>query len=263
MQNDDMKTVDLCVPNGGGLATIKRLMKSINLVNGVEFKHIIIADQGDCGGGEWLKSAEKEIPNLFVIFNSDNIPPPSPYNDCLDLSRSFDELSEYIHFLDDDMEILDGTYLKQMMEFYETNDIALMSTEQCYFGPRPIPQNGIVPDFGMGAFLFKRNIFVQLGFLDERYFFHCSDSDLCTRVKLILKKKIAILPGSMTMLRHYHQLGTRKAFKGLHQETINRDWVIYKEKWDNKDNLKLEFQERLTKIDRKQYWSEKCKNATI
>jgi len=262
MQEIISDTVDIVIPNGGKTATLKRLLRSLKKVEAPEILHLIIVCQDWAGAEKWLREEEKVQDNLFVVFNPDNIPPPSPYNDGTDLSRSFKQLSEYIHFLDDDMEVLDGTYLQQMMDFYKANErVMLMSSEHCYFGPRPIPAHGRVPDFGMGAFFFSRELFNQLGFLDEIFDFHTSDSDYCRRTIELLKKEIAVLPGSMPMLSHKHQIGTRVAFEGKHQKIIDNDWVTFDKKWNQE--VKLEFQERLVKEDRRQYWSDKCNEHTI
>ena len=255
-----MKTVSLIIPAGGGGATIKRLIRSTYLIEGVELKYIVIVEQGGYSATDWLRKLEETNKNIYVIFNPNNIPPPVPYNDGLELLNSIVDKTDFIHFLDDDMEILDGSYLSKMIEFYDKNDLGIMSSEHCYFGPRPIPDSGEVPDFGMGAFLFRKEIFEKLGYLDERYKFHCADSDYVRRVKQLLKKKIAILPGSQPMLKHFHQLGTRKKFEGRHQPVIDNDWVIYDKKW--KEEVKLEFQEREV-MNRSEFWSEKCKQKAM
>jgi GT2 family glycosyltransferase len=86
----------------------------------------------------------------------------------------------------------------------------------------------------MGSFFFKRKLFEQIGYLDEYFHFHCSDTDYNRRIRL-KGHKIAIVPDSDKYMFHEHQQGTHNFFKGNHQAIIDNDWVMFAKKWNDHD----------------------------
>lgn len=230
--------VDLIIPNGGGPETIQRLLTSMmnfmsyTLPNGNGGVRVIVVSQGEFGSHELLKDWAKKYPEtIFPIYRDFNKPPPIPYNDGLEYSaRKMDPLSEYIMFLDDDMMMLKKGLIELEKEWL-LKGFANVASEHCFFGDKKtLGVNGESKDFGMGSFFFRRKLFEEIGYLDELFDFHCSDTDFNRRVRL-RGHKIAVVPGTKQHMIHEHQVGTYNYFKGNHQPVINNDWEVFKKKW--------------------------------
>lgn len=235
--------VDLIIPNAAGPKVLGRLIKSLmdNLtytlknskgesVGGIR---IIVVSQGECGSHVLLQNLQKQYPDvIYPIYKDVNFPPPIPYNDGMEYSAvKMNPLSEYIMFLDDDMVVLQPGLIEKELEHLEKYDFANVATEHCFFGDKSkLGPNGDAKDFGMGSFFFRRKLFEQVGYLDEYFKFHCSDTDFNRRVRL-KKHKIAVIPDTEKLMFHEHQQGTHNFFKGRHQHIIDNDWVMFRKKW--------------------------------
>lgn len=237
--------VDLIIPNGAGPNILKRLLDSLlanmsySLTNAQGKRmggvRVIVVSQGMHGSHDLLEKYQKQYPDtIFPIYKEKNFPPPIPYDDGLEYSaRKMEVLSEYIMFLDDDMVMLQPGMIEAMVEHLEKNKFDNIATMHCFFGDEAkIGPNGEVGDFGMGSFLFKRKIFEKIGYLDEWFKFHCTDTDFNRRLKL-WGGKIALLPNSRHFMHHDHQQGTHNFFRGSHQPVIDKDWVDFATKWND------------------------------
>ena len=236
--------VDIIIPNAAGPEILNRLIQSMHrrlsytIVNKagshISGVRIIVVSQGEFGSSSLLQKLSKDYPDTFFpVYKDVNIPPPIPYNDGLEYSaRVMNPLSEYIMFLDDDMILLSDGMIESLKKFLVDGNFGNVATEHCYFGDKKkISSDGEVPDFGMGSFFFKRKLFEEIGYLDERFTFHCSDTDFNRRVRLH-GHRIGILPDSNRFMIHESQRGTHNVFKGKHQHIINNDWKIFRDKWD-------------------------------
>lgn len=236
--------VDLIIPNGAGPVVLSRLVESLmihqdyrlsdgagNYVSGVR---LIVVSQGEHGSHSYLKSLEKRYPGvMFPIYRDKNKPPPVPYNDGLEFSaRMMDPLSEYIMFLDDDMIVLRDGLVELERNHLEKYGFANVATEHCFFGDKSsLGPNGEAKDFGMGSFFFRRKLFEKVGYLDEMFDFHCSDTDFNRRVRMIEGARLGLIPDSEKYMFHEHQRGTHNFYRGNHQHVIDNDWVTYGKKW--------------------------------
>lgn len=241
--------VDLIIPNAAGPAILSRLLNSLmqNMSyeledsNGNKFGglRIIVVSQGEHGSHNYLKEMKQRFPDtIFPVYKDVNFPPPIPYNDGLEYSaRIMNPLSEYIMFLDDDMVVLKPGLIELEIKHLESNNFVNVATEHCYFGDKSkLGPNGESKDFGMGSFLFRRKLFEKVGYLDEYFKFHCSDTDYNRRIRMFYgENKIAVIPGSDEFMFHQHQQGTHNFFKGNHQHVIDNDWVMYAKKWHHDD----------------------------
>lgn len=240
--------IDLIIPNAAGPQVLKRLIDS--LMNNLSYKiengnekilgvRIIVVSQGKYGSHDYLKNLQKQYSSIiYPIFKEENFPPPIPYNDGLEYSaKSMNPLSEYIMFLDDDMIMLQSGMIEHQLKHLNTYMFDNVATEHCFFGDKSkLGSNGEAQDFGMGSFLFRRKLFEKIGYLDEYFKFHCTDSDFNRRVKLY-GGKIAVLPDSDKYMVHEHQRGTKNFFKGgTHQAVIDNDWKEYARKWFDHDH---------------------------
>lgn len=240
--------VDLIIPNGAGPRVLKRLFDSLmskmsytiedskgNKIGGVR---LIVVSQGEHGSHDLLKNLQQQYPDtVFPIFKEKNRPPPIPYNDGLEYSaRKMNPLSEYIMFLDDDMIMLQEGMIELEKNHLEKYGFSNVATEHCFFGKsEDLGLNGEAKDFGMGSFFFKRKLFEKIGYLDEYFSFHCSDTDFNKRVRLH-GGKIAVIPNSRKFMFHEHQQGTHNFFKGTHQPVIDNDWVLFRKKWNHENH---------------------------
>lgn len=235
--------IDLIIPNAAGPQVLQRLIDS--LMNNLSYKieisgekvlgvRIIVVSQGQYGSHEYLRKLQEQFPNIiFPVYKDENFPPPIPYNDGLEYSATMmGVLSEYIMFLDDDMIMLKSGMIEYQLGHLNKYDFDNVATEHCYFGDKSkLGLNGEAQDFGMGSFLFKRKLFEKIGYLDEYFKFHCTDSDYNRRIRL-RGGKIAVLPNSEQFMVHEHQRGTKNFFKGgTHQAVIDNDWKEYAKKW--------------------------------
>ncbi len=239
--------VDLIIPNAAGSKVFSRLFESLmrNLTyylrNGKGEKigglRIIVVSQGQHGSHDLLRHLQTNYPDtVFPVYKDQNRPPPIPYNDGLEYSaRMMNPLSEYIMFLDDDMVVLKQGLIELEKEHLDSFGFANVATEHCFFGDKSKwGPHGETKDFGMGSFFFKRKLFEQVGYLDEYFQFHCSDTDFNRRTQL-KGHKIAIVPDSEQFMFHEHQQGTHNFFRGNHQAVIDNDWVLFRKKWDDHD----------------------------
>jgi hypothetical protein len=234
--------IDLIIPNAAGPQVLKRLIDS--LMNNLGYKienagekilglRIIVISQGIHGSHDYLTSLQREFPTIiFPVYKEKNFPPPIPYNDGLEYSATMmPVLSEYIMFLDDDMIMLKPGMIEIQLEHLAKYGFDNVATEHCYFGDKDkLGEHGEAKDFGMGSFLFKRKLFEKIGYLDEFFKFHCTDSDFNRRIRL-WGGKIAVVPNTNQYMVHEHQRGTHNFFKGAHQAVIDNDWKDYAKKW--------------------------------
>ena len=239
--------IDLIIPNGAGPKVLSRLFYSLldnldytiqssnGLIGGVR---MIIVSQGEHGSKDLLYSLKQTYPDtVFPVFRKHNRPPPVPYNDGLFYSaRIMNPLSEYIMFLDDDMVMLKKGMIQLEKEHLEKYKFDNVATEHCFFGSKDdLKENGEAKDFGMGSFFFRRKLFEKIGYLDEYFHFHCSDTDYNKRIRMY-GGKIAIVPETRSYMFHEHQQGTHNFYKGNHQKVIDNDWVLFRKKWNHITN---------------------------
>lgn len=234
--------VDLIIPNAAGPGVFGRLFESLmahlsyQITGGDGRKmggvRLIPVSQGEHGSHQLLMELQRRYPDtVFPVFKSKNLPPPVPYNDGLQKSAMLDPLSEFIMFLDDDMVMLRPGMIELEREHLLKHGFANVATEHCFFGDKEkLGPHGEAKDFGMGSFFFRRKLFEKVGYLDEYFHFHCSDTDFNRRVRLA-GGKISVVPDSEKFMFHEHQQGTHNFFRGTHQPVINHDWELFAKKW--------------------------------
>ena len=216
----DKPLIDIIIPNGGGEVvgeTIEGIFKYSNYPE--DRLRIIVISQGKYGGLKYLRSIS-ERKNIYVINKQFNIPPPIPYNDGLEFSSKLDPLSDFIHFLDDDLIPQESSFgwIDKFISFQEKWKFALCGAKASYVQDKKITEDSpVVPGvFGSGTFFFPRWLFDRIGYLDERIPWHCADNQYCVRTRLIEGLSLGVYPSSDTWFLHKHQSGTNVMPRQVH-----------------------------------------------
>lgn len=228
--------VDIIVPNGGGRVvedTIKGIFRYCDYP--LDCLRIILIAQSHCGYTSFIEELPQEQRDIIFIENKFyNVPPPIPYNDGLEISSHKDPVSEYIHFLDDDLVPQDSSFgwIEKFICFLDEFKVDLAAGMASYVQEKKITkEDPYVPGvFGTGTMFFKRSLFERIGFLDEDIPWHCADNDYCVRARRVEGLTLAIHPESENWFKHIHQSATNIMDRNVHLVLKKMSFDIFNKK---------------------------------
>lgn len=217
--------VGIGVLNGGGRPTWDRLLTSLHKIQTVHDVFIVVLSQGSKGGLTDLSLPHGNIrhvdgPVPFDVIN---------YREPVCFTRGMNDLLDYIlprkpdvvHFLDDDMEVVDGSYLDKLVA--EAVRFGIAASEKGYFNAVRLVDEPVVEvgDVGNGCAAYRADLFPKVGYFDEaRIRQYAADSHLHRRMHRA-GAKIVVVRGHL--VNHYNQTGTFNNYSGQEWAAVMRE----------------------------------------
>ncbi len=251
-------SVDLIIPTRDGLAVLKPCIDSILTKTSYTNYRIIVADNG---------SELAETHNYFSEISQDArvsvIEYPGEFNySAINNFAVSKGASEYIALVNNDIEVIAGDWLTQMMVWATQEDVGIVGAK-LLFGNGKIQHAGVTIGMGNAAghihrleegsapgyqlrclatqnmmavtaacLVTPRNLFESLGGLDEIAFkVAYNDIDYCLRVES-LGKQIIWTPEAM--LYHHESVSRGDDMSEQHIERYFRELEVFQNRWKSK-----------------------------
>lgn len=206
--------------NGGGVATIKRLIDSMDRhVKDLDFEHVILV-QGDPEARAYLEGLNKS--NLHVLSSDTNLRLGIGYNHMIEYAAKYIPNTSLIMLLDDDFE-LKANAPKLLIDYKDKNNLDIAAMEHSWYCA-PMAAGKKYVECGGGTILFHKNVLSIVGYIDENM--HTAwDADMLRRATLCHGLTLSVAPGSKPWAHHYSQVGQRRhgmdRFRRLRNESMD------------------------------------------
>jgi len=194
----------------------------------------IIIDNGSSDGSKKSLQPFKTNSNFSLIDNPKNLGFTKAINQGIKLALEKYPKADYVIAMNSDIEVLQSNFVEIICDVLKTNtEFGCLLFHDAVIGKnkekRIIWKDKKIGTTGEGMWYcvaIPRKTIDTVGYLDERFFLHCSDSDYCRRIRLS-GQKIGILKNE-SYIKHKKFKSSRK-LPNVHK-IIKRDREAYLEK---------------------------------
>lgn len=251
--------VSICILTMDQWDLTKKCLDSLEKTSWDEKIELVIVDNGSKDETvENLLQYQKNNNKIFdytVLINSSNRGCTGGRNQACRIAKG-----EYIVIIDNDVEIIESTWLKKLFEFYQQHD-----EKMGIVGPKMLyPNTDIIQQIGLGVtkegrigywgqgknrsdenynkprvlqgypaacWLMKRSIFDECGYFDDIYYpVNLEDVDFCYRIR---QKGYKIMYCPDVEMYHYEH-GTTQNSEGIAFVRVTvKNGLIFKKRWSN------------------------------
>lgn len=228
--------VSIVIPNYNGEKILPRLLTSINSARDNRDNNIletIVVD--DCSKDGSVEIIKNNFPWVRLIKHKKNRGFSSSVNTGVRSSKG-----NLVALLNTDI-VVEGDFLKSVFKHFNENKTFAVSFNEKKYGPsRGIFENGFIVHRGLspskeavstfwvsgGSGVFRRDLFIKLGGMDEKLFspFYWEDVDLSYRA---LKRGYKLLWDPLCIVEHEHEATISKIALGKRRRIEQRNHLFF------------------------------------
>lgn len=194
------KKVTVIIPNYNGLAFMEPCLTALNRQKCREFEILVVDNGSTDGSEEWLK--EQKIPSIFLDTNTG-------FSGAVNAGIRAVQ-TPYVLLLNNDTEVEENFIGEMLAAIGRSNRIFAVSSKMIQFYNRNLMDDagdmysimGWAYQRGVGqssrgynrarevfsacaaGAIYRRNVFEEIGYFDERHFAYLEDIDVCYRAKI-------------------------------------------------------------------------------